>query len=211
MTTFKAEFLHLYLVGGTQNMPAGQSFLASVETALQAGVTMFQWREKGAGSLQDAAERRELGQALRALTRRYNVPLVVDDDWRLALDIEADGIHVGQGDDAIADVLANAGELFVGLSVGDEAELARANQVAGLSHIGIGPVFATQTKADARPALGVAELAKLVAASELPSVAIGGIDATNVLAVRETGVAGVAVISAILWADDVAQAVTNLL
>lgn len=185
--------LKAYLVGGsqdTQGQPA--QLLAKVEVALQNGITMFQYREKGPGALTGAA-RVQLGHRLRALCRQYDCPFVVDDDLALARELGADGIHVGQRDQGIEAVLT-------------AAQVARANQLAGVAYVGSGPVFPTISKADADPALGVAGLAALVAQSRHPVVAIGGLNATNLATVWTTGVAGTAVISLVLGAHDVAKA-----
>lgn len=126
--------LKAYLVGGsqdTQGQPA--QLLAKVEVTLQNGITMFQYREKGPGALTGGA-RIQLGHRLRALCRQYDCPFVVDDDLALASELGADGIHVGQRDQGIEAVLAaaQAAGLFVGYSCATAAQLARANQLAGV-------------------------------------------------------------------------------
>ena len=205
---FETTMLKAYLVGGsqdTQGRPA--QLLAKVEVALQNGITMFQYREKGPGALTGVA-RIQLGHRLRALCRQYDCPFVVDDDLALARELGADGIHVGQRDQGIEAVLtaAQAAGLFVGYSCATAAQVARANQLAGVAYVGSGPVFPTTSKVDADPALGVAGLATLVAQSYHPVVAIGGLNATNLATVWTTGVAGTAVISLVLGAHDVAKA-----
>ena len=204
--------LNAYLVGGsqeTQGQP--EQFLDKVEIALQNGVTMFQYREKGPGALTGTA-RVQLGEQLRALCRQYDCPFVVDDDLTLAIALGADGIHVGQRDQGIEAVLvaAQAAGLFVGYSCATAAQVARANQLSGVAYVGSGPVFPTTSKADADPALGIAGLAALVAQSRHPVVAIGGLNATNLAATWTTGVAGAAVISMVLGAKDVAEATRQL-
>ena len=200
--------LNAYLVGGSQDTQGRpDQLLAKVEVALQNGITMFQYREKGPGALTGTA-RVQLGEQLRALCRQYDCPFVVDDDLTLAIALGADGIHVGQRDQGIEAVLvaAQAAGLFVGYSCATTAQLARANQLVGLAYVGSGPVFPTLSKADADPALGLAGLAELVAQSRHPVVAIGGLNATNLAATWTTGVAGTAVISLVLGAHDVAKA-----
>lgn len=204
---FETTMLKAYLVGGSQDTQGRpDQLLAKVEVALQNGITMFQYREKGPGALTGVA-RIQLGRRLRALCRQYDCPFVVDDDLALASELGADGIHVGQRDQGIEAVLAaaQAAGLFVGYSCATAGQLARANQLAGVAYVGSGPVFPTTSKADADPALGVAGLAALVAQSRHPVVAIGGLNATNLATVWTTGVAGTAVISLVLGAHDVAK------
>ena len=178
---FETTMLKAYLVGGSQDTQGRpDQLLAKVELALQNGITMFQYREKGPGALTGVA-RIQLGRRLRALCRQYDCPFVVDDDLALASELGADGIHVGQRDQGIEAVLtaAQAAGLFVGYSCATAAQVARANQLAGVAYVGSGPVFPTISKADADPSLGVAGLAALVAQSRHPVVAIGGLNATN--------------------------------
>lgn len=94
---FDSQMLQAYLVGGTQDVHNDvNAFLAKIELAMQNGITAFQYREKGNSKL-SPAERVDLGLKLRDLATKYGVPLIVDDDYRLAQQINADGIHVGQG------------------------------------------------------------------------------------------------------------------
>ena len=121
--------LKAYLVGGSQDTQGRpDQLLAKVEVALQNGITMFQYREKGPGALTGGA-RIQLGHRLRALCRQYDCPFVVDDDNALARELGADGIHVGQRDQGIEAVLAaaQAAGLFVGYSCATAAQVARAN------------------------------------------------------------------------------------
>lgn len=206
MTNFDPNMLKVYLVGGTQDVGnAPDRFLHDVETALQADVTAFQYREKD-GSQLSKTEITNMAVKLRKLTQRYHVPYFIDDDEELALQVGADGVHVGQKDQRIEKVIQRAaGKLLIGYSCNTAAEIAKANHLAAVDYVGTGPVFPTNSKGDADPAIGTEQLAQLNTASHHPMVAIGGISHNNLAAVLNTGVAGVAVISMILGSQDISQ------
>lgn len=198
--------LSLYLVIGRGDC-AGRPLLEVVEQAVAGGVTMVQLREKEAPTPRVA----ELGRSLVALLRPLGVPLIVNDDLEAALSCDADGLHVGQDDLAAAMARSRlpAGKLL-GLSVGDAAE-ARSADPALVDYVGLGPVFATPTKADAGRPLGLEGLTALRRqVTALPAVAIGGIKQENAAAVMGTGVQGIAVVSAIAGAVDPAAAAREL-
>ena len=209
---FEPTMLRAYLVGGSQDThhdPA--ELLTKTEEALQAGITAFQYREKGSSNL-SADQRLKLAQQLRELTRRYRVPFFIDDDEELALAVGADGVHVGQKDQRIEQVIQRAqGKLMIGYSCNRPAQIEKANQLAAVDYVGAGPVFPTQSKADADPALGLSRLALLNRLSEQPVVAIGGITADNIAATLATGVAGAAVISMVFQSKDISQTVHQML
>ncbi len=202
--TFDSAWLARYFVCGTQNVADETVFFDVLTQALQSGITLFQYREKGQGAL-TGADKLRVAQQVRDLTYQYQVPLIIDDDVALAHAVHADGIHFGQGDGDPAKNIQAAGDLAVGISVSNQQEYERIAHLAGIDHIGIGPVYPTTSKADAKPAIGVAGLQTLVAASQWPTVAIGGIQADNLAAVLATGVDGAAVISMITQSDDIAQ------
>lgn len=211
MMKFNSQMLRAYLVGGTQdtnNDPA--RFIKDVETAFKAGVTAFQYREKGHSQLDDDA-RLELARQLRQLTRQYHVPYFIDDDEELALQVNADGVHVGQKDQRIEKVIQRAGgQLIIGYSCNTIDEIAKANRLADVAYVGTGPVFPTNSKSDADPAIGLKKLAQLNTASAHPMVAIGGINQDNLAATLKTGVAGIAVISMILGSHDITKTVKQI-
>lgn len=202
---FTAKMLSSYLVIGTQDLVAGQDLVALVEATLKAGVTIVQYREKGATAIQNPAAKLALAQKLKNLTAQYHVPLVIDDDLELALAIEADGIHVGQSDQKVAQVVAaiktsHKPDMFVGLSVSNLEQLANSD-LSGVSYLGSGPIKATSSKADADPVIGLAGLTALVNATNLPIVAIGGVTFTDAGAIADTGAKGLAMISAFTHAS----------
>ena len=162
------------------------------EEVLQNGATFLQVREKG---MDHAAFLAEAGE-LKALAGRYHVPFVVNDSVEVALECGADGVHVGQSDIQGRDIRALIGpDKILGISA-NTVETALSAQKAGADYIGVGAVFGTTTKKDAKN-LTVEQLRAICNAVDIPVVAIGGISADNILALRGSGVDGVAVVSAI--------------
>ena len=207
---FSPAQLRAYFVCGSQDVGDGD-LVAVVESALQAGITAFQFRDKGSSRL-TGLERRQLGQRLHQLCAAYRVPFIVDDDVALALALHADGIHVGQSDQQIQQVLDQVrGKMFVGLSCSTPAEVEAANQLAGIAYLGSGPVFPTTSKSDADPVIGLRGLTTLVGLSRRPVVAIGGITTTQLAAVAGTGAQGSAVISLLTQSDNMVATVQKML
>lgn len=182
------------------------SALDAGTAALAAGVRVIQYRRKTGI---DAAELREL----RTLTQAHGALFLLNDDWRSAQAFACDGVHLGPDDDGFADpqrVRAAFPDGMIGLSCGDVAQ-ARAADAHTIDYVGVGPVFATASKTDAGEPLGVEGLLAIAAATPLPVCAIGGIAAENLRAVRRSGVAMAAVISAICNAAEPALAAEWLL
>lgn len=210
--TFKPEMLRAYFIAGTQDIKDDKRTLPEVvERALKAGVTAFQYREKGVGSLQSRQGRVEMAHKLRKLCANFQVPFIIDDDVALAVETDADGIHVGQKDERVTKVIQQVnGTMFVGLSCDTKSQIEAANVTDGISYIGSGPVYPTGSKADADPVIGVNGLKQLVAVSQLPVVAIGGITENNISELPATGVKGAAVISMIAQSDDIERTVKRM-
>jgi len=148
----------------------------------------------------------ELGHALRSMCTQRGVPLCVNDRLDVALAVAADMIHLGQTDLPLAQALrvrshARAESLVIGVSTHD-VDQAKSAAAGGADYIGFGPVFPTQTKSDADPAVGLAALQEVAAAFPLPVVAIGGITLDNVAAVARAGASAAAVIAAVDGASD---------
>lgn len=195
----------LYLVTDA-NLSRGRSLREVVEAAILGGVTVVQYREKSAST------RRMIDEALelRDLCRRYSVPFIVDDRVDVALAVEADGVHVGQDDMPASLARRLIGhDKILGVSA-ENMEQALAAQADGADYIGASPIFATPTKPDAPPPIGVAGLLQMARTCPLPIVAIGGLNATNAGSMIRAGAAGVAVVSAIVGADDVQAAASEL-
>lgn len=166
------------------------------EQAIAGGATVVQVRLKGAGT----AARAEMGSRLRHLP----AILVINDDVEAALRCRADGVHLGQSDRGAPRALA-AG-LLLGLSARTLDEAVEA-EALGAAYVGVGPVWATPSKADAGPPIGLGALASICAAVTVPVVAIGGVDASNAAECIRAGAAGVAVVRAAATAGDVRAAV----
>lgn len=189
--------LSLYLVIGPDDT-LGRPLREVVLAAVEGGVTAVQLRCKDHPARAFVEEAR----ALVAELRPRGIPLIVNDRVDIALAVGADGVHVGQDDLAPADVRRMVGEhLLVGLSVTSVAE-ACALDPAIVDYAGVGPVFASPTKPDAAPPVGIAGTRAVCDVLTVPAVAIGGIGPTNIAEVLTAGVAGVAVISAICSAAD---------
>lgn len=200
----KKEDLLLYAV--TDRHWLGEHTLYdAVEEALQGGVTFLQLREKN-------TDHRDLipeAAAIRDLCHRYQVPFVVDDDVDLALEINADGVHVGQDDMEVRDVRAKLGpNKIIGVTA-KTVEQALWAQTHGADYIGSGAVFATSSKPDAKP-LNHETLQQICKAVSIPVVAIGGVDASNIRQLAGRGVAGVAVIQGIFGQPNIKKAAEQL-
>ena len=197
----------LLLYGVTDRSWLGDRTLAQqVEASLRGGATMIQLREKhmDRGSI--------LAQALelRELCGRYGVPLILNDDAELAQAAGADGVHVGQSDIVGKDVRAMIGpDKILGISA-NTVETAVAAQAAGADYIGVGAVFPTSTKKDAK-SLSREEMRAICEAVDIPVVAIGGINAGILPQLADSGVDGVAVVSAIFAQPDPGAATRHLL
>ena len=201
---FDKHSLRLYAV--TDRAWVGrQTLCQQVEAALQGGVTCVQLREKHLDRDAFLAEAKQIC----ALCRRYGVPFIVNDDLDVALACGADGIHVGQDDMPAAEVRRRAGRrLIVGVSAHTPEE-ARLAEAAGADYLGAGAVFGSATKTDAS-LLTPAGLQAVCAAVHIPVVAIGGVNARNILQLQGSGAAGAAVVSGIFGAPDITAACRDL-
>ena len=193
----KKETMQLYAV--TDRMWTGkQTLMEQVEDALKGGATCVQLREKELDEetfLQEAIE-------MKALCEKYGVPFIVNDNVDIAIKCKADGIHVGQKDMEAGNVRALAGEgMIIGVST-QTMEQAIAAEKAGADYLGVGAMFSTTTKLDAREVTH--EMAKKITdAVDIPVVAIGGINKKNMLELKGTGVDGVALVSALFGAENI--------
>jgi len=164
-----------------------------VEQAILGGATLVQLREKDAGSL----EFYETALKVREITARHGIPLIINDRADIALAVDADGVHVGQGDLPCAIVRQLLGDdKIIGVSVGSVEEAALAVR-DGANYLGVGAMFATGTKSDAM-ATDMSELRRICTQADVPVVAIGGINKHNIPQLTNSGIAGVAVVSAIV-------------
>lgn len=207
---FKTRDLQAYAIAGTQDLP-DQQLLPFLKKALEAGITTFQLREKGPAAVNDRQTLVTLAKACRQLTAQYQVPFIIDDDVALALEVGADGVHVGQKDQPIETVLKQAHQrLIVGYSCETSAQVNHANQLTGIDYLGCGAVFPTVSKADAEN-IGLTQLRQLTTLSTYPVVAIGGITLENTAQVLKAGAAGVSGITLFTQSSDLTQTLTQLL
>lgn len=196
----------LYAVTDQSWLKEGQTLISVCEDVLANGATFLQIREKDL----DAACFEAEAANLKALCARYSVPYVVNDSVEIALAIDADGVHVGQSDIRGRDIRKLIGpDKILGISAGTVEE-AQAAETAGADYIGVGAVFGTSTKKNARN-LTVQKLREITDAVSIPVVAIGGINGQNLMGLKDSGVDGVAVVSAIFAAEDPGRATRELL
>jgi thiamine monophosphate synthase len=218
--------LRLYLVTDENCLPPGRNLYEAVEEALQAGVTLVQYREKnGLGKCM-----LEKARKLIVLCHKYNVPLLVNDRLDIALLSGADGVHLGQDDIPVAEArrladlfFANCaathtannnhqqtGSRFIIGATAHNVKEALAAEAAGADYLGCGAVFATSTKKDTVP-LGIEGLKAIRQAVHIPITGIAGITPDNYRQVLGTGADGAAVVSAILGAASVREMVNRFL
>ena len=205
---FNKELLKLYFICGTTTC-LGKDLYTVVEDALKGGITLFQFREKGKGAL-EGKEKLELAVKIQDLCKKYNVPFIVNDDIELALEIDADGVHVGQDDLGVDEIRKLMPDKIIGLSIGNEEEL-KQSKVEYVDYVGVGPVYVTQSKDDAGGAIGYEGLElmrKLL--PQMPLVAIGGIQTQHIKDVMKTNVDGVSIISAISYSDNIEKTVREM-
>lgn len=201
---FDKRALLLYAVTD-RSWLGGKTLPERVEESLRGGVTMLQLREK---DLDEAAFLDE-ALAVKTLCERYRVPFCIDDNVELALRCGADGVHVGQSDMEAGEVRRRLGpNKILGVSAQTVEQALRA-EAAGADYLGVGAVFPTTTKLDA-DAVSLDTLRSICSAVKIPVVAIGGIQAENLLRLSGSGIAGVAVVSAIFAAPSPEDAARRL-
>jgi thiamine-phosphate pyrophosphorylase len=204
MSDLKVDYA-LYLVTD-EELAKGRPIEEIVAEAIQGGVTVVQYREKTDSTREMVAR----ALALRELCRSHKIPFIVNDRIDIALACGADGVHVGQDDmpAAMARQLIGPGKIL-GVSVGNIAETTRAIR-DGADYLGASPIFDTPTKPDAPRAMGIAGLQEISKVSSVPVVAIGGLNEKNAALMMRAGAAGVAVVSAIIGAEDPKMAAQRL-
>lgn len=183
----------------------GKRLVDQVEEAIQGGVTFVQIREKDL----DPEKFLEEAEELKALCEKYKVPFVINDNVEIAAEIGADGVHVGQSDMEAGDVRAKLGpDKIIGVSA-QTVEQALLAEKHGADYLGVGAVFATGSKDDAKE-VEHETLKAICKAVKIPVIAIGGITKENVRELAGSGICGIAVISAIFAQEDVKEASKEL-
>ena len=183
----------------------GTTLYEQVEQALQGGVSTLQLREKNLGDEEFLKEAIEI----KELCKKYDVPLIINDNVEVAIKCGADGVHVGQEDMEASKVREKVGrDMIIGVSAHnvEEAKKAVSN---GANYLGVGAVFSTSTKDDV-DVLSKETLKDICLAVDVPVVAIGGINQDNILELKGTGVDGVAVVSAIFSSENIAETCKKL-
>ena len=182
-----------------------EEFLRRTEEALRGGVTLLQLREKN----RTTREYLSLAEKVHALTRRYGVPLLIDDRLDVAMAMDAEGVHLGQSDLPIHIARRILGpDKIVGATAKTVPQAAEAYE-QGADYLGVGAVFPTSSKSDVGE-MSYETLKAICKAVSIPVVAIGGISGENVGKLAGSGICGVAVISAIYAAKDVKAAAADL-
>ena len=182
-----------------------ETLYEQVEKAINSGVTFVQLREK------KLDEESFLNEALeiQKLCRKYDIPFVINDNVEIARKINADGVHVGQSDMKAGNVRAILGEnKILGVSA-QTVEQALLAEKEGADYLGVGAVFPTGSKSDAED-VSIETLKEICSAVSIPVVAIGGIDTGNMSKLKNSGISGIAVISAIFAANDIESATKKL-
>ena len=178
----------------------------SVEQAIKGGVTVVQLREKDCSS----KDFYELALRVKKITDEHNIPLIINDRVDIALAVDAAGVHIGQSDLPAYVIRKIIGEdKIVGVSAAKLAEAKQA-EADGADYLGVGAMYATNTKTDARP-VTLEELKEIKNSVHIPIVAIGGINMNTIPEIKTCGIDGIAVISAIVAQEDVTQAARDIL
>ena len=194
----------VYLVTDSRDK-SEEEFLAIIEEAIKGGTSIVQLREKTAST----KDFYELALKVKEITSRYDVPLLINDRIDIALAIDSEGVHIGQ-DDMPADIARAiiGDEKILGVSASTVDEAVKA-QKDGADYIGSGAVFPTSTKDDA-DSVSKDELKEIVNSIDIPVVAIGGITLENAQELKDTGISGFSVVSAIMGAKDPQEASKKL-
>lgn len=201
----KAFDLTLYLVTNSEGLTETE-FLNKTEEALRAGVTLLQLREKE----REGRELFELAVKVNRLAQKYDVPLLIDDRADIAMAAGAAGVHVGQRDLPVAEARKLLGPGKIIGATAKTVEQALAAQSQGADYVGVGAIYPTTTKVKT-VLTSVDTLKAICGAAAIPAVAIGGLNAGNMDVLKGAGMAGVAVVTAIMKASDITAAVKELL
>ena len=202
---FNKDMLKLYAITD-RTWLNGRSLEEAVEQAILGGVTCVQLREKGL----DEEELIEEAAKLVQVCHRYDVPLIVNDNYEAALKSGADGVHVGLEDAPVKEIRRIAGSGFIIGATAKTVEQARLAEAQGADYLGVGAVFPSPTKKNA-VRITPDMLREICGSVGIPVTAIGGISLENVHEIEGCGQAGIAVVSAIFAADDIKGAAEGLL
>jgi thiamine-phosphate pyrophosphorylase len=201
MANMNPDLLQLYLVTNRYQDDL-KTFLNKIALACQNGVTLVQLREKTLST----RDYYTLAQQVKQVTDQYGVPLIIDDRVDICLAVDAAGVHIGDDEMPVAVTRQLLGpDKLIGVST-KTVETSLQAQAAGADYLGVGAIYATQTKDHAKHTT-LETLTAITAAVEIPVVAIGGLKQNNLHTLAHTGVAGAAIVSEIMQSTDVAQTV----
>ena len=183
----------------------GRTLYDDVEKALKGGVTLLQLREKNMSTDDFINSAKEI----KSLCEKYNVPLIINDNVQFAMEIDADGVHLGQDDMDPETARKLLGpDKIIGVTA-KTVEQAKTAERKGADYLGSGAVFGSTTKLDAKP-MSKELLKEITSSVDIPVVAIGGINAENAKTLKGTGIAGIAVVGGIFANDDIKLAAEQL-
>jgi thiamine-phosphate pyrophosphorylase len=195
----------IYAITDDELLPE-HSLLAAVESALSAGISLLQYRSKRGSN----NSRQNIAIELLALCKRYQIPLIINDDVELCLTINADGVHLGQQDATLEVARQRLGaKALIGVTCHASIESAIVAERAGADYVAFGLFFKSATKPQAPPA-SLEILGKAKVALSIPIVAIGGINAENGAAVFDAGADMLAIIDGIFGDEEIAQQTEDL-
>jgi thiamine-phosphate diphosphorylase len=195
----------LYLVTD-RGLSKGRSTLEIVRSAVRGGVTCVQLREKNCSAREFIAE----AISVQSFLKEHRIPLIINDRLDIAQAIKADGVHLGQNDIPLKMARAIVKDsMLIGISAESLQDAVEAERY-GADYIGVSPIYATATKSDTAPALGLEGLREIRKAVKIPLVGIGGLNRSNAAEVIGNGADGIAVVSAIVSADDPEKAAAEL-
>ena len=209
--------LRVYFIAGTQdclhlgNNPE-ENLLFILEEALKNGITCFQFREKGKNCLQNKEDILTLAKKAQELCKKYNIPFFINDDIELALELNATGIHIGQDDKEVSEVIKQIkGKLLLGLSINTLDQAIKAKDIEDIDYFGVGPIYETTSKSDAKKSVGL-DLIKSIRNQNIskPLVAIGGINEFNTINILKNNCDGVSVISTIIKSKNIKHTIEKL-
>ncbi len=196
----------LYLVTD-RNLSQGRSIIEVVKSAVNGGVTIVQLREKSATTL----DFYQSAKQIKSFLDKKGIPLIINDRIDIALAVDADGVHLGQDDMPLPIARKVLGkDKIIGISVNNVEEAKRAEQESA-DYLGLSPVFPTPTKTDTSEPIGIERIPAIRNAVSIPLVGIGGLNIHNAAEVIKAGCDGIAVVSAIVSAENPEIAAKELL
>lgn len=195
----------LYFITDSTNLTENE-FLLRVESALKGGVTLLQLREKD----KTTCEYISLAEKVHTLTQKYKIPLIIDDRIDVAMAVKAEGVHLGQSDMPIDIARSILGDSFIIGATAKTVEQANTAYLNGADYLGVGAIFPTATKVKT-VITPVTVLQDICSSVPIPVNAIGGLNENNIDILKNTGIAGICVVSAIMKSSDVQKSTMKLI